>query len=65
MQFTAKAKDSKGEKFQWSSSEPSVATIDSNGVATGMGAGTTQITATADGKTSHPVVLTLCDYRHT
>jgi uncharacterized protein YjdB len=65
MQFTAKAKDANGEKFQWSSSAPSVATIDSNGVATGMGAGTTQITATAGGKTSPSVVLTLCDYRHT
>jgi uncharacterized protein YjdB len=65
MQFTAEAKDANGEKFQWSSSAPSVATIDSNGVATGMGAGTTQITATAGGKTSPPVVLTLCDYRHT
>ena len=65
MQFTAKEKDTNGENFQWSSSAPSVATIDSNGVATGMGAGTTQITATAGGKTSPPVVLTLCDYRHT
>jgi uncharacterized protein YjdB len=65
MQFTAKARDANEEKFRWSSSAPSVATIDNNGVATGMGAGTTQITATAAGKTSPPVVLTLCDYRHT
>jgi uncharacterized protein YjdB len=65
MQFTATSKDVSGEKFQWVSSRPSVATIDNNGVATGMGAGTTQITATAGGKTSPPVVLTLCDYRHT
>jgi len=28
MQFTATAKDASGEKFQWSSSAPSVATID-------------------------------------
>jgi len=28
------------------------------------GAGTTQITATAGGRTSPPVALTLCDYRH-
>jgi hypothetical protein len=61
----SKTASTNGEKFQWSSSAPSVATIDNNGVATGMGAGTTQITATAGGKTSPPVVLTLCDYRHT
>jgi uncharacterized protein YjdB len=64
MQFTATSKDVSGEKFQWVSSTPSVATIDKNGLATGTGAGTTQITATTDGKSSSPVVLTLCDYRH-
>jgi len=63
-QFTATAKDAGDETIQWASSEPGVATIDSNGVATGMSAGTTQITATANGKTSSPVALTLCDYRH-
>jgi hypothetical protein len=41
-----------------------VAIIDSNGVAIGVGAGKTEITATADGMSSSPVVLTLCDYRH-
>jgi len=30
MQFTATAKDASGEKFQWPSSAPSVATIDNN-----------------------------------
>jgi hypothetical protein len=33
----------------WTSSDPSVATIDENGVATGVGAGTTTITAEKDG----------------
>jgi uncharacterized protein YjdB len=64
MQFTATSRDVSGKKFQWVSSTPSVATIDKNGLATGIGAGTTQITATTDGKSSSPVVLTLCDYRH-
>lgn len=64
MQFTATIKDGSGGKFQWVSSTPSVATIDNNGLATGTGAGTTQITATTGGNTSSPVVLTLCDYRH-
>jgi uncharacterized protein YjdB len=64
MQFTATIKDANHEATRWTSSEPSVATIDDSGVATGMGAGTTQITATAGGKTSPPVALTLCDYRH-
>jgi uncharacterized protein YjdB len=48
----------------WTSSNPSVATIDDQGLATGMGAGTTEITATLAGKSSAPVVLTLCDFRH-
>ena len=64
MQFTATAKDNNGMAFQWASSAPNVATINSSGAATGMGAGTTQITATAGGLTSPPVVLTLCDFRH-
>ena len=64
MQFAAVAKDDNGVAFQWASSAPSVATINSSGVATGMAAGTTQITATVGGLTSPPVVLTLCDFRH-
>ena len=65
MQFTAATKDSSGSAVQWSSSLPGVATIDENGLATGTGAGTTEITATKDGKTSVPFMLTLCDYCHT
>jgi hypothetical protein len=65
MQFTAATKDSGGSAVQWASSLPGVATIDENGLATGTGAGTTEITATKNGKTSVPFLLTLCDYRHT
>jgi uncharacterized protein YjdB len=65
MQFTATTKDASNGAVHWTSSEPGVAIIDDKGVATGMGAGTTQITATAGGKTSPPFTLTLCDYRHT
>jgi hypothetical protein len=64
VQFAATMKDDSGERVQWISSTPSVATIDNNGLATGTGTGTTQITATTGGRTSSPVVLTLCDYRH-
>lgn len=64
MQFTARTKDASGLALRWTSSAPNVATINSSGVATGMAAGTTQITATANGLTSPPVVLTLCDFRH-
>ena len=35
--------------FTWSSSDEMVATVDSNGLATGVGAGQAMITATADG----------------
>jgi hypothetical protein len=65
MQFAATTKDSSKGAPSWTSSEPGVATIDNRGVATGTGAGMTKITATEGGKTSSPVVLTLCDYRHT
>lgn len=64
MQFTATTKDVTDGAVQWISSEPGVAIVDGSGVATGMGAGTTQITATVGGKTSPPFLLTLCDYRH-
>lgn len=63
-QFTATTKDVSGAAFHWASSAPNVATINNSGVATGLAAGTTQITATAAGKSSPPVVLTLCDFRH-
>ena len=64
MEFTATTKDASDGAVHWTSSEPGVATIDDRGVATGIGAGATQITATTGGKTSPPFALTLCDYRH-
>lgn len=61
--YTANAVDKDGNavgaSFSWSSSAPTVATIDSNGVAVGKSAGTTKITATADNITSTAVSLTV------
>ncbi|MDE2890781.1 MAG: Ig-like domain-containing protein, partial [Gemmatimonadota bacterium] len=53
-QFSATAYDSvdveiSGKTFVWSSDSASVATVDSSGLATGVDAGSTTITATADG----------------
>jgi uncharacterized protein YjdB len=64
-QFSAVAKDSNGAliagtSFTWASSAPAVATIDSvAGLATGVGLGTTQITASADGVTGPAATLTV------
>ena len=54
-QFSATAYDSvdveiSGKTFIWSSDSASVATIDSSGLATGVDAGSTTITATLDGE---------------
>jgi len=43
----------------WNSSDTDVATINAEGLATGEGAGTAEITATLDGVTSDPVTLTV------
>jgi hypothetical protein len=45
--------------FTWSVSDESVASIDGAGIATGLAVGTTEVTATASGITSDPVVLTV------
>ena len=63
-QFTATAKDAGGNpltglSFTWASSSTATATIDSSGLATGVAAGTTQITAAAGGVTSAPDTLTV------
>jgi hypothetical protein len=63
-QFTATAKDSSGNTisgvtFAWSSSATGVATINSSGLATGVSAGTTQITASSGGVTSPADTLTV------
>ena len=62
--FSALAVDSNGNQvlgqvFTWTSSNTSVATIASSGVATGVGPGTTMITATASGVNSQAVTLTV------
>ncbi len=54
-QFTAVAKDASGNvisgvTFTWNSNNPSVATVNNNGLATAVAAGTATITATASGK---------------
>jgi hypothetical protein len=41
-----------GQSVAWSSSAPGVATVDANGIVTGVGGGTAQITATAAGQTA-------------
>jgi trimeric autotransporter adhesin len=54
--FTDVLKDGSGNVLTdrtvvWSSSDPQIATIDANGVATGVASGTVTITATSEGKT--------------
>src|SRR5205085_288213 len=61
-QFTAKAFDANSNEvsgviFSWQSSNTSAATIDQNGLATPVGGGSTQITATGRGTTSAPATL--------
>ncbi len=60
LQAQAVAKDASGnvlagEHFTWTSSKPSVATVDSNGLVTGVAPGTVSITAAAGGVTSSPL----------
>lgn len=63
-QFTARAFDSANNEiagviFIWESSNPGVATIDQNGLATGLEPGVTEIRATARGVVSPPAMLTV------
>jgi uncharacterized protein (TIGR03437 family) len=63
-QFTARAFDSgnnelPGVIFSWQSSNTSVATVDQNGLATGMSAGSTEIRASGRGVQSAPANLTV------
>jgi len=64
LQFTAAATDANGapitgQTVTWSSSSETVASIDTNGLATGLSAGFTQIRATVDGVQSSPATLTV------
>ncbi len=63
-QFVATGKDASGNvvsdvTFIWSSTANGVATINANGIASSVAAGTTDITAAANGVTSPPAVLTV------
>ena len=62
--FTATAEDASGESvnaaFVWASSNPAVASV-SNGVATGLSVGTTNVTASANGVTSNAAELTVTE----
>jgi len=63
-QFTAKAYDAANNEipgviFTWQSSNTAVATIDQNGLATGISAGTVEIRATGRGVQSPPASLTV------
>ena len=65
-QFTAKAFNASGNEvsgviFFWQSGNTSVATIDQNGLATSLTAGTTDIRASARGIQSAPATLTVRD----
>jgi hypothetical protein len=60
--FTAVARDAGGTvipaaTFTWSSSNPTIASIDANGIATGFAAGLTEIRATSESILSPPSAL--------
>ncbi|HZU23587.1 MAG TPA: Ig-like domain-containing protein, partial [Terriglobales bacterium] len=64
LQFSATAKDSSGNViqnavFQWASNASSIATIDNNGLVTGVSHGTVIITASSGGVLSAPFMLTV------
>lgn len=61
-QFTARAFDSSNNEisgviFSWSSSNTNIATVDQNGLATGVAAGSAEIRATGRGVQSPPATL--------
>lgn len=63
-QFSALAADQNGLamsgiSFTWTSSDPTVATVDANGLASGVAAGTVQISASAQSVNSNAVSLTV------
>ena len=63
-QFSALATDQNGQAmsgvvFNWTSSDPTVAAIDANGLATGVAEGTVQVSASAQSVTSNAVSLTV------
>ena len=50
-----------GAAFVWSSEDSEVATVDSTGLVTAVGAGMTDVTAMIDGATSEPVTVTVAE----
>jgi uncharacterized protein YjdB len=64
LQATAVAKDASGnvlsgQSFSWASTNPSIATVSSSGLITGVAAGTVNITATSGSVTSSPLQITV------
>ncbi len=57
MAFNLNGEPLEGRSFTWNSSNPEAASIDADGTAMGLQAGTTDITATADGIASPPAYL--------
>lgn len=53
------AKDANGDLVAWVSSEPNVASINAEGLLTGVSIGTTTVTASAKSKTSNAVAVTV------
>ncbi len=63
-QFDAKAYDQNNQEmpgvvFNWTTSDAAIAAIDASGLATGMAAGTTGVTAASGNVTSAPATLTV------
>lgn len=63
-QFSAKAYDRNNQEmpgvaFNWTTTDPAVATIDTSGLATGRATGTTGVTASSANVTSAPATLTV------
>jgi peptidoglycan/xylan/chitin deacetylase (PgdA/CDA1 family)/uncharacterized protein YjdB len=63
-QFSAMATDQNGlamggVTFTWTSSDPTIATVDANGIATAVGTGKTHIIASAQGTSSNSASLTV------
>jgi CubicO group peptidase (beta-lactamase class C family) len=59
--LTAETRDANGallsgRSVSWSSASPAVATVSASGVVTGVGAGTTQITATSEGRSGSAAI---------
>ena len=61
MAFNLNGEPLEGKSFTWNSANPETASIDADGTARGLEAGTTDITATTDGIVSPPAYLIVPD----